>query len=200
MWVQEPMTLLQNEVGSIIMPQTWHYVSPPSLPPPQQQVPSPQALSGYGASPDSASRLPEPVSSLEATKEKEETARDVDEEVPVLKSSDKPLDVEGKRQLLSELVECLAARTHKAEQALGAEQRANRAMQVTLEVLQRQNLTLQQQLAWMSQNWPYGNLCLQTAEDGSSTIGGTHAAVAQGTTVPSTSQALPVEIAAMIGR
>jgi hypothetical protein len=193
MWVQEPMTLLQNEVGSIIMPQTWHYVSPPQLSPPQQaQSPQP---------PDSESRSPDPYSAVEAAKEESTlSTHEATEEIPVLKSLDKPLDVEGKRQLLSELVECLAARSHKAEQALGAEQRANRAMQVTLEVLQRQNLYLQQQLAYMSQSWPYGNACVQTAEDGSSTLVGTTTVVAQGTTVPLTSQPLPVETAAMIGR
>lgn len=86
----------------------------------------------------------------------------------------RPLDYDAKRQLVGELVECLTARALKAEQALGAEQRTNRALNVTLEVTQRQNLLLQQQLqqfAYMAQNFQYGEELLQAAQDGGAAQG-----------------------------
>merc|ERR1712039_886562 len=58
-----------------------------------------------------------------------------------------PMDLQAKRQLLGELVDRLGSKAYYSEQILGSEQRANRAMRVTLEILQRQNVYLQQQLA-----------------------------------------------------
>lgn len=52
----------------------------------------------------------------------------------------------SKRQLVAELVDQLIARSHRVENQLGAVLRSGRAMRVSLEVLQRQNVCLQQQL------------------------------------------------------
>jgi len=87
---------------------------------------------------------------------------------PVLSSdlpSCEPIGPQAKRELVSEIVQCLAAKTHNAEMILGTEQRANRAMRVTLEVLQRQNACLQQQISWVAQGWPHANVCWQSAEN-----------------------------------
>jgi len=72
--------------------------------------------------------------------------------------------VAAKRELLGELVEQLAARAYQAEQALSSEQRANRALRVTLEALQRQNVCLQQQVALLAQS--YQGAGLVAAADG----------------------------------
>jgi ABC-type transporter Mla subunit MlaD len=78
--------------------------------------------------------------------------------------SSRSLDLDAKRQLLVELVDCLTERARKAERSLGSEQRTARAMNMTLEALSHQNQQLQQQLQYLAQSWPPGNVVAQSAE------------------------------------
>lgn len=199
MWAAQP-TMLQNEAGSLVVPHTWRYV-----PPPPQAAPTP----AQPASPGSASS-PGPVSppsvrqagaeSSNASPEangQPETSAPAPEEAPAPEA--RPLDSTAKRHLLAELIECLTARAVKAEKALGSQQRETRAAHVTIEVLQRQNLGLQQQLqqlAWVAQSWPYANLAFQGVEDPQTALVATAGALPQGTTLHS-SAPLPVESATM---
>lgn len=160
--------MMQNEVGSLVVPTTWRYLQPPPqmLPTPVDDAAgavAPSSPSSQRASPE------EPAGSGSASSPTEDLGAVIikpvgsDKDTDVLQSADEapifePMDVDAKRQLLSDLVQCLADRMQKTEQALGSEQRANHAMRVTLEVLQRQNLHLQQQLAWVTQSWPYANM------------------------------------------
>jgi hypothetical protein len=111
-WISAPM--LQNEVGSLVMPNTWRYVPPPRL----------------------------PVSGLEPPSEAIGQVKRVESE----SAGKHELEDVSKRQLVAELVDQLVARSQRVEDKLGAELRSGRAMRVSLEVLQRQNVCLQQQL------------------------------------------------------
>mmetsp|Transcript_62023 Transcript_62023/g.136451 ORF Transcript_62023/g.136451 Transcript_62023/m.136451 type:complete len:832 (+) Transcript_62023:150-2645(+) len=163
-----PAQMLQNEAGSLVAPQTWRFVLPPPLPAPSQ----PGATTGGGAAGAEASETaetavpaqgfqrdaPAPDSSAAAA-----AAADLAAVKAVIAGADPaiPADVEAKRRFLGDMVETLLARLYETEQALGSEQRAGRAMRVTLDVLQRQNLHLQQQLAWVTQNWQYAMAAAQ---------------------------------------
>jgi len=158
--------MMQNEVGSLVMPTTWRYLQPP-LQMLQQPAAPEQDESAQEAASSPSRPSQEAVGSCSASSQAEEAgsviirqvASDRDTDVPSAEEAPvfEPMDLEAKRLLLSDLVEHLTAKAAKAEQALGSEQRANHAMRVTLEVLQRQNLHLQQQL-WVTQNWPYANM------------------------------------------
>jgi hypothetical protein len=166
MWVQQPMALLQNEVGSIVMPQTWRYVPPPQLPPMQQATNLQPCDNGE---PNRATPDLQAQTSAIATSQEEQSViiiRPVHDREETQAPTPVPLSIDAKRKLLNEVVECLATRGEETRKALEGEQRSNRSMQVTMEVLQRQNVTLQQQLAWVLQSVQpaYG---AQPSEDGS---------------------------------
>jgi len=61
--------------------------------------------------------------------------------------------IRAKRQLLNSLVQRCTETVHCSEHALATEQRQGRALRMTLEVMQRQNACLQQQLAWLTQGY-----------------------------------------------
>lgn len=155
-----PSALLQNEAGSLVVPHTWRYV-----PPPQQALNTSCAESPTsGMSPDNnAPTLPEEAAGP--------VIRRLHEEAPAEAPPVQPLDLDEKRQLLAKLVGDLLARAQKAEKALSNEQRQNRALNVTAEVLQGQVLCLQQQLEVVSQSWQYGGLSLQGFENPSEAVG-----------------------------
>jgi len=172
--------LLTNEVGSLVMPNTWRYV-----PPPQQLLPPQPAQAPLGPLPDSAknssstssnarsasTRAPSDDDSAQGKTQAQTGYRDSEEctgDVTPNKDmktefddADFIVDAQSKCNLLGELFESFAAKGIKVETLLGEEQRANRALHVTMEVLQRQNVCLQQQLAWTSQSWQYSNACWQ---------------------------------------
>lgn len=112
-WISAPV--LQNEVGSLVMPHTWRYMPPPRPP------------------------VPEVAPSSEATGK----VRRLETESSACKTE---LESVSKRRLVAEVVDQLIARSHRVEHQLGAELRSGRALRVTLEVLQRQNVCLQMQL------------------------------------------------------
>jgi len=150
--IQWPSALLQNEAGSLVAPQTWRFVVPP------QQASNPAS----------------PASGAPLSPEANGPSAEEDQATPVIRllrdesgeqaPPAQPLDSNEKRQLLAELVDCLTARTQKAEKDLGNEQRAKRALNVTVEVQQRQIIRLQQQLEFVAQGWPYANLMAQGGE------------------------------------
>jgi len=199
MW---PSTLFQNEAGSLVVPHTWRYIpAPPQAPSPGRSEgplsppPCGPASDSVGQVSPSEEQSPSvaiimPVADQEADMARQESAESE------ARPPSRPLDLDAKRQLLTELVECLTVRAHKAEQSLGAEQRSNRALNVTMEVLQRQNLCLQQQcqqLAYMAQQWPYGYMGQEGGESAAFVVTSA-AADAQGA-LASDGVALPVETA-----
>jgi len=79
-------------------------------------------------------------------------------------------------ELLLELVEHLAGRLRRSDQALTSERHAARSLRATLEVLQGQNICLQQQLAWATQHWQYAVASAGEAEGGIVAVQATGAA------------------------
>jgi len=154
-----PGALLQNEVGSLVATHTWRYVPPPpAMRPPRVDVPvAPrrpvaEATEGSPANGDEAASAP---------------AGNVAARVfAVLNNKACPATTGAKQRLVCDLVEQLAARLQRAEQALAGEQRAHRALQMTAEFLERHNACLQQQLAMVTRL----NYTLTVAEDGSAAI------------------------------
>lgn len=113
-WISAPV--LQNEVGSLVMPNNWRYMPPPRPP------------------------VPDVTPSIKATGQVRrlltESAENCEVEVTCI----------SKRRLVAEVLDQLIARSHRVDDQLGAELRSGRAMRLTLEVLQRQNVCLQMQL------------------------------------------------------
>jgi len=129
-------TLLQNEFGSLIQKHTWQYVLP--------------------AMPDAT---PAPVASVPPASKEELVSDAFPVSAPVDSDVNSSLagismDVRDKQRLLADLVTVFASRATQAERELGSEQRANNALRVTLEVMQKQNLCLQQQVR-LAQSWPH---------------------------------------------
>jgi len=129
-------TLLQNEFGSLIQKHTWQYVLP--------KVPD---------------ATPAPVVSVPPAFKEELVSDALPVSAPVDCDVNSPLagismDVRDKQRLLADLVTVFASRATQAERELGSEQRANNALRVTLEVMQKQNLCLQQQVR-LAQSWPH---------------------------------------------
>lgn len=133
--LQLPVMELQNEVGSIATPLTWRFVPPPQNM--QHQHIDEQDMGMVSANDASVE---------EVVEEEDVVSADMSQGEAVIAAT-LPMDLQAKRQLLGELVERLGSRAYHCERILSSEQRANRAMRVTLEDLQRQNMYLQQQLA-----------------------------------------------------
>eukprot|EP00931_Biecheleriopsis_adriatica_P019414 TRINITY_DN13235_c0_g1_i1.p1 TRINITY_DN13235_c0_g1~~TRINITY_DN13235_c0_g1_i1.p1 ORF type:complete len:809 (+),score=181.58 TRINITY_DN13235_c0_g1_i1:149-2575(+) len=158
--------LLQNEAGSLVVPQTWRYV-----PPPPEQAPQPPQIA--------PTREVQPVESDEAATCRSAVADGVatvnaaaqdkagdrstgEEEVEEVHAH---LDLEEKQQLVDDLVKYLIGRADRCEKELAAEQRSNRALRMSLEVETRKVALLQQQLYVVAAQ---ANLQLPAAtEDGS---------------------------------
>merc|ERR1712137_262307 len=149
----------QNAVGSLIVPGTWRYAPPPA-PPKQQALPASakandrngdSTLDGYGLG-----RIV-----IKSLKERQAPSpADLDKAWP-----QERMTTQAKMQLLGEIIECLANKTQTAEQDLSSQRRANRAMHSAFEVLQRQNLCQQQQIAWIAQGWSNAGLSWEPAEE-----------------------------------
>lgn len=131
----QQLQLLQ-QAGSLVAPHTWRFVPPPPQPAPLEEV---------AVDTSSLPSLAGPAAGLAKVA--------IDPLGAAAAGSSGPTSAAAKRQLLGDLVESLAARAFQTEQLLGGEQRANRALRVTLEVLQRQNLCFQQQLAYVTQSY-----------------------------------------------
>lgn len=148
-----PLGLTKNEVGSIIAPHTWHYISPPegTLKDPSP-VPKEAWPEGLATRPESlVHSAPAHPGWTQAPK-----ASLAQVNGAVVESQPRPLDRAGKIRLIEELVARLATkfsksqdRSRSVEEALESEKRNGRALQVTIEVMQRQLHVLQQQhLVW----------------------------------------------------
>jgi len=136
------MPLLQNEAGSLVVPQTWRFV-----PPPPEQAPKPSyhdKVLVEEKTQDIASPLREASTPQAASKASEDlTPKKLIEE---LVQDQVKLDLRDKQQLVEQLVECLIDQVKRYEKELGAEQRANRALKMSLEVEQRKALMYHQRL------------------------------------------------------
>jgi len=135
-----PWPLLQNEAGSLVVPQTWRYVPPPpdQLP---QAPPRPSEPCGVDANAgDCRNSDGATTSDAEDTGDQEDLM---------------PLDADAKQVLVEDLVDFLIARAERCEKELAAEQRANRALRMSLEAEQRKSTVFQQQLAWLAQQAGY---------------------------------------------
>lgn len=156
--------VLQNEVGSIVVPHEWRYVLPPQRSQPPKQHPPP-VLTGPKVDPEGMTQefenRPVHITSLKEGGFPDAAMSSMDVSDETLRRGMDPL---AKRQLLSEILRCLAAKSKESEQVLDSEKRANRALRMTLEMLQRQNLCLQQQMAWIMQGWPNVNICWESAQ------------------------------------
>jgi len=151
---------MQNAVGSLIVPGTWRYAPPPAPPKPQQSLPASvkdndrngdSALDGYGLG-----RIV-----IKSLKERQAPPpADLDKAWP-----QERMNTKAKMQLLGEIIECLAIKTQTAEQVLSSQRRANLAMHSAFEVLQRQNLCQQQQIAWIAQGWSNAGVSWEPAEE-----------------------------------
>eukprot|EP00913_Durusdinium_trenchii_P034490 g32266.t1 len=75
------------------------------------------------------------------------TPRDLIEE---LVQDQVKLDLRDKQQLVEQLVECLIDQVKRYEKELGAEQRAKRALKMSLEVEQRKAMMYHQRLTQMA--------------------------------------------------
>lgn len=137
------MPLLQNEAGSLVVPQTWRFV-----PPPPEQAPKPSyhdKVLVEEKTQDIASPLREASTPQAASKASEDlTPKKLIEE---LVQDQVKLDLRDKQQLVEQLVECLIDQVKRYEKELGAEQRANRALKMSLEVEQRKALMYHQRLS-----------------------------------------------------
>uniref|UniRef100_A0A7S1FFU1 Uncharacterized protein n=1 Tax=Noctiluca scintillans TaxID=2966 RepID=A0A7S1FFU1_NOCSC len=155
----QPPPILQNEVGSLVVSETWQYVLPPAL------VAASSSVSGAGSSThESLGEQRDAARVTGVPQAPVPSAAGLPRAVPGAREADStaaetlvPMDIREKRRLLADLVSVAASRVNKAEHDLSSEQRANHSMRVTLEVLQKQNLSLQQQVAWMSQGWSVNN-------------------------------------------
>lgn len=138
------MAGIKNDVGSLMVPQTWHYVQPPAM----QGHESP---SMFGGSPVLA-HLGDFHADAGSSPERFFTSS----ELPGMSNKKTvPKAPQSKAELLEEIVDTLIARCESVEKELGCERRANRALRATLEAAQRQGQTLQDQIIWLTQNyWP----------------------------------------------
>lgn len=173
--------LLQNEVGSLVVPNTWHYVPPPAFPqsptPPtlseSQDPGSPSAQTFVGVMHESQRQRAENVDRAASGEAADVIAAEA------LSSSraivDDLMDTRAKRRLLSDLIECLSARAQHCGNVLGKERSEGAAMRATLDVLQQQNLVYQQQLAYVAQNWQQAHAGWQASQDGSPSACGAEA-------------------------
>lgn len=160
-------TMMQNEAGSLVMPHTWRYVIPPA----QEHTSS--GSRGPLASSSSAGLRPCPsapeddgigggtatsaeATSCSSTRDSSGTGKAGSKDSAASLDSDnagRAARIRAKRQLLNALVQRCLETVHCSEHALATEQRQGRALRMTLEVMQRQNSCLQQQLAWLTQGY-----------------------------------------------
>lgn len=152
-----PMPLLQNEAGSLVMPHTWRFVQPPQQPEvqPPCDYEKDSASGSQAASPspgqrdavaDALSGASQVVNNLQIG-----AVSSFAKATDAAMTAAFPADTAAKRMLLGELVERLAAKVAETDRELASERRENRALRVTLEVMQRQQAVLQQQVAYLSQ-------------------------------------------------
>lgn len=179
-WLQPamvPPVVMQNEAGSLVVPTTWRFVPPPGPKPVEEPVmalPNPVdpaygaqflAIQPVVATPPAAqpqegvevsTLATQGVGEAEVEQARVE-ARGLEEKIEqtLPAAATEPMDTEAKVHVLYQLIASITARTERYELALGSEQRANRALRTTLEDLHRQNVSLQQQLAWVTQSWGY---------------------------------------------
>jgi len=159
-WLPPELPLLQNEAGSLVVPQTWRYVPPPlECQPRRPSAPSAASIAAEAPAAVSASRSCSSTAPVGVEGDKREAEDEDGEEEEIL-----PLDTAAKQALLDDIVEHLMARADGCQQELSQEQRANRALKMALEVEQRKTAMLQQQLAWMAHHAGYQ---YASVEDGS---------------------------------
>jgi len=159
--------MMQNEAGSLVMPHTWRYVIPPA----QEHTSS--GSRGPLASSSSSGLLPHPsateddgiggytansaaATSCSSTRDSSGTGEAGSTDTAASLHTDnagRAARIRAKRQLLNSLVQRCTETVHCGEHALATEQRQGRALRMTLEVMQRQNACLQQQLAWLTQGY-----------------------------------------------
>lgn len=130
-----PAVVLQNPAGSLVAPHTWRYLQPPPSEP-SQPAPTPRT----------AAATPEEDSSLKANGAMAELPV-----VNAIRGDEATLGANDKRQLLMDIIECVARRATDARKNLDRQRRDARAMRVTQEALQWQIQQLQQQLAIATQ-------------------------------------------------
>lgn len=144
------MPLLQNEAGSLVVPQTWRFV-----PPPPEQAPKPcydkvLEAKAAGNAPTAATATPPREDATPSARE-DLTPKKLIED---LVQDQVKLDLRDKQLLVEQLVECLIDQVKRYEKELGAEQRANRALKMSLEVEQRKTLMYHQRLSELAQQLP----------------------------------------------
>jgi len=173
------LPVLQNEIGSLVVPHTWRFVPPPSVVQVLEATPEGefQGATGHvsllpcvaGGVPSGSQDAASPGGDALAFAAPSEGGGGAcsSKDAPEAASVGSTLDVYSKRRLLDTVLGALSSQSGESDKALRAEQRANRAMRVTLEVLHRQNVCLQQQLAWVTQSWPQATACWAPGEDGS---------------------------------
>lgn len=147
---QSEMPLLQNEAGSLVVPQTWRFV-----PPPPEQAPKPcydKVLEAKAASPAPTATATPPREDATPSAREELTPKKLIED---LVQDQVKLDLRDKQLLVEQLVECLIDQVKRYEKELGAEQRANRALKMSLEVEQRKALMYHQRLSELAQQLPF---------------------------------------------
>lgn len=144
------MPLLQNEAGSLVVPQTWRFV-----PPPPEQAPKPcydKVLEAKAALTAVTATATPPREDATPSAREELTPKKLIED---LVQDQVKLDLRDKQLLVEQLVECLIDQVKRYEKELGAEQRANRALKMSLEVEQRKALMYHQRLSELAQQLPF---------------------------------------------
>ncbi|CAK9014750.1 unnamed protein product [Durusdinium trenchii] len=141
--IPTPHVLLQNEAGSLVVPQTWRFVLPPPEQAPKPAYEKPREAEAMAAM---ATPIPSPRETS-GSRQEALTPRDLIEE---LVQDQVKLDLRDKQQLVEQLVECLIDQVKRYEKELGAEQRAKRALKMSLEVEQRKAMMYHQRLTQMA--------------------------------------------------
>mmetsp|Transcript_71439 Transcript_71439/g.192377 ORF Transcript_71439/g.192377 Transcript_71439/m.192377 type:complete len:188 (+) Transcript_71439:2-565(+) len=149
--------LLQNEAGSVLAPHTWRYV-----PPAAHLIPAADAKATAPAPPINASAAAVASAAWggagracgsQARAQPDGSAAGLAAAAAEALWGAAGAPAGAKRQLVADLVERLVQHSAASEKKLGAEQRANLALRATLEGMQRQNVALQQQLAYVTQSY-----------------------------------------------
>lgn len=144
------LPLLQNEAGSVVAPQTWRFVPPPAdqapkppVSPPKQQFTSSWKEATVAESSSLVEKVADAVSAAKASNGKDGR---LPAPIQELLEDRLQLDEQEKERLVEQLVDCLFEEVHRCQKELSAEQRANRALKMSLEVEQRKALVYHQRL------------------------------------------------------
>lgn len=145
------LPLLQNEAGSVVAPQTWRFVPPPpdqAPKPPVSPRKQPFTSSWNEATVTESSSLVEKVADAVSAAKASSNNKEGRLPAPIqeLLQDQLQLDEHEKERLVEQLVDCLFEEVHRCQKELAAEQRANRALKMSLEVEQRKALVYHQRL------------------------------------------------------